>query len=447
MPNLSLPVDSPLLNREFIFGVATSSYQIEGSRDDRLDSIWDTFCAQPGRIADGSNGDIACEHIDRWADDVELIDYLGVDAYRLSISWPRVVTSEGQPNPRGLAFYSTLINALNARDIKVFVTLYHWDLPQYLEDRGGWLNRQTAYEFEKYADIVSHHLGNSVYAYATLNEPFCSAYLGYELGIHAPGKTGRANGRQAAHHLLLAHGLAMPVLRSNAPASLHGIVLNFSTSYAVSASTADQQAAALADEYLNHWYAMPVLAGTYPSVMDQLALHERPHIEPQDMALICQPIDYLGVNFYNPSRYKAGDDQWFEQVPPNNTEVTDMGWEVNPDSFTDLLLQLHQRYDLPPVYITENGAATIDELKDGQVHDAQRIAYFQGHLNAVDTAIRQGVDIRGYFAWSLMDNFEWALGYLKRFGIVYVDYKTQQRTVKHSGLAYRNLIKTRVSVR
>ncbi|MEO2267551.1 GH1 family beta-glucosidase [Pseudoalteromonas sp. YIC-656] len=444
MPTISLPDESAMLRRDFIYGVATSSFQIEGAIDTRIPCIWDTFCAQPNTIADNTNGDVACEHVKLWQQDVEMIAGLGVDAYRLSIAWGRVMNEDGSVNTQGLAFYQNLTAALNAKGIKVFVTLYHWDLPQYLEDQGGWLNRDTAHAFAQYADAVSKALGEDVYSYATLNEPFCSAYLGYEEGIHAPGKVGQAYGRQAAHHLLLAHGLAMKVLRKNVPNSMCGIVLNFSTAYSATDSQEDIDAARMGDEYHNHWYIQPLLEGTYPNVMAQISADAQPHIAQGDMDIIAQKNDFIGVNYYTRAVYKSDGQGWFEQVPPYGEDLTAMGWEIVPLAFTKLLVELHERYDLPPMYITENGAAFDDHLVDGEVVDKPRIDYFNSHLRAVNSAIEQGVDIRGYFAWSLMDNFEWALGYSKRFGIVYVDYASQKRTLKHSALAYKALLNNRL---
>ena len=446
MPNITLPANSLLLSKDFLYGVATSSFQIEGDRSGRLDSIWDTFCSQSNTIEDNSNGDVACQHVEKWQEDVALIAGLGVDAYRLSISWPRVVNSDGSVNDIGMQFYVNLVDELVKRNIKVFVTLYHWDLPQYLEDNGGWLNRDTATAFAHYTELVTSALGDKVYSYATLNEPFCSAYLGYELGIHAPGKTGVANGRQAAHNLLLAHGLGMKVLREKCPNSLNGIVLNFSTCHSATDSQADMLAAKLADEYHNRWYLQPIIEGTYPDICQQLPNEQQPDIHEGDMDIISQPIDFLGINFYTRTVYKATEDGWFDVVEPKNVPLTSMGWEITPDAFTEILVGLNDRYSLPPIYITENGAAMNDEMVNGEVVDTERVDYFNSHLNAVHNAVKAGVNIQGYFAWSLMDNFEWALGYTKRFGIVYVDYDTQKRTLKHSGIAFQELVKSRVNV-
>jgi len=441
--NISLPQHSTLRSPDFTFGVATASFQIEGGRQERLDCIWDTFCETPGKIVDSSTGDVACDHYNRWQDDLELIEGLNVDAYRFSVSWPRVMREDGQLNPEGVNYYIALLDRLLAKNIKPFVTLYHWDLPQHLEDKGGWLNRETAFHFQHYVDQVTQAFGSRVHSYATLNEPFCSAYLGYELGSHAPGIIGKEFGKKAAHHLLLAHGLAMQVLERNSPDSKNGIVLNFSPCYAMSDSNADVKAAALADAHFNHWYIKPVIDGRYPALLDQLPDAERPEILDNDLAIIAHPIDYLGVNYYTRAIVRADDQEGFALEVPENAPLTDMGWEIYPKGFTDLLVSLNQEYTLPPIYITENGSAMKDEIVNGEVNDSQRVAYLNQHLNAVDMAITQGVDIQGYFAWSLMDNFEWAEGYLKRFGIVYVDYQTQHRTIKASGHAYREFISAR----
>ncbi len=440
---ITLTKTSPLLQPNFVFGVATSSFQIEGAAESREPCIWDTFCATPGKIKDSSDGLVACDHVARWREDIELIAGLGVDAYRFSVAWGRVINRDGSINQAGLAFYQDLLAALQEKNIKAFVTLYHWDLPQYLQDEGGWLNRDTAFKFAEYTDVVTRAFGNKVYSYATLNEPFCSAYLSYEAGIHAPGVQDRQQGRQVAHHLLLAHGLAMRVLRKNAPQALNGIVLNFSPCHAASDSAEDKRAADMADQYHNKWYLQPLLEGTYPPLLSELAAAEQPVIADGDMAIINQPIDFLGVNYYTRTVYRANDKGWFSDVPPTTPPLTDMGWEIYPQGLTEILVGLNQRYKLPPIYITENGAAMPDTLVDGQVADQHRVDYFQQHLVATEQAITEGVVIKGYFAWSLMDNFEWAEGYAKRFGIVYVDYATQKRTLKHSAMALRDLFASR----
>ncbi|MEL0639154.1 GH1 family beta-glucosidase [Pseudoalteromonas aliena] len=442
MTKISLPFNSPLLTKDFVYGVATASFQIEGGYEHRLPCIWDTFCSTAGKIADNSNGHIACDHYNNWQQDIELIASLGVDAYRLSISWPRVMTQDGKLNPVGVKFYTDILDELKRKNIKAFVTLYHWDLPQHLEDNGGWLNRKTAYAFEQYVELITNAFGARVYSYATLNEPFCSAFLGYEIGIHAPGLVGKQYGKKAAHHLLLAHGLAMNVLNKTSPNTQNGIVLNFTPAYPLTNSQEDIDCAKYADDYLNQWYMKPIMEGQYPDIINQLPSDHLPDIHPGDMELISQPINYLGINFYTRQVYKAHPTDIYEPIAPTGP-LTDMGWEIYPQSFTDLLVSLNKTYTLPPIYITENGAAMPDTYNNGEVNDLDRLSYYNTHLNAVHNAVEQGVVIHGYFAWSLMDNFEWAEGYLKRFGIVYVDYKTQQRTIKNSGLAYKELISKR----
>ncbi|MEW6998494.1 GH1 family beta-glucosidase [Colwelliaceae bacterium BS250] len=437
---ISLPQNSKMLSKDFLYGVATASFQIEGGIDSRLPCIWDTFCAQEGTILDKSDGSVACDHYHLWQQDIELIESLGVDAYRLSISWPRVMNQDGSANISGLDFYINLLDGLNAKGIKPFVTLYHWDLPQYLEDNGGWLNRDTAYKFAEYAELVTKALGKRVHSYATFNEPFCSAYLGYEAGIHAPGLVGKANGRQAAHHILLAHGLAMDILNKYSPDSMNGIVLNFTPAYPATDSAEDLAATKFANDYNNQWYIKPLFDGCYPDTIDLLDDAHKPHIVDGDMDIICKKMDFLGINFYTREIIKAGDVEPFMVLPPKNVPVTDMGWEIYPQAFTELLIDLNSKYQLPPVYITENGCAMPDTIEDDVVDDQNRIAYYHQHLNALHEAIEQGVNVKGYFAWSLMDNFEWALGYSKRFGITYVDYETQQRTIKASGKAYKTLL-------
>jgi beta-glucosidase len=439
---ISLPLNSAMLSADFIYGVATASFQIEGGASSRLPCIWDTFCDTPNKVADGSNGLVACDHFNRWQQDIELIDSLGVDAYRLSISWPRVIKESGELNQAGVKYYLNILDELKARNIKAFVTLYHWDLPQFLENNGGWLNRETAYKFQDYADKISTAFGDRVYAYATLNEPFCSAFLGYEIGIHAPGIVGKEFGKKAAHHLLLGHGLAMQVLKKNSPNSKSGIVLNFTPCYPETNSSADISATAFADDYFNQWYIKPLFDGQYPDILAQLPQENHPEIVDGDMEIISHSMDFLGVNFYTRAIYRADPDEVFFQIAPPEP-ITDIGWEIYPQAFTELLVSLNEKYSLPPIYITENGAAMADKLVDGVVNDQDRVDYYQSHLNAVNDAIVQGVKVDGYFAWSLMDNFEWAEGYLKRFGIVYVDYDTQVRTIKASGMAYKALISNR----
>ena len=448
---LKLPDNSPLMARDFLFGAATASFQIEGGaeEDGRCPSIWDRFCDRAGAIKDGSTGKTACDHYRLWQRDIELIAGLNFDAYRFSLSWPRIVgDTKGTVNQAGLDFYKRIVETLRQRGIKPFVTLYHWDLPQYWADRGGWLNREVAYAFAEYADVVSRTFGNDIEAYATLNEPWCSAFLGYDLGIHAPGYKDRRMAFQASHHLLLAHGLAMPVLKENAPGAKHGIVLNFTPAYPFTSSHADSLAAELSDAETGHWFLQPLMERSYPRTVLHAYRQEAPLILPGDMESIGVPIDYLGVNYYTRSIVSAepaGPKPYYKTAPPAEAKKTAMGWDIYPDALTRLLKQLHAIYRLPPIYITENGAAFEDVPVEGRIEDGERIAYFQDHLDAVHRTMESGVDIRGYFAWSLLDNFEWAEGYTKRFGLVYVDYESQKRVVKESGKAFQKLLASRLS--
>ncbi|CCO49537.1 Beta-glucosidase B [Vibrio nigripulchritudo SOn1] len=436
-----LPKHSAMLSKDFTFGVATSSYQIEGgvTQDGRCPSIWDTFCLKPNAVDNQDNGDIACDHYHLWKQDIQMIKDLGVDAYRLSMAWPRIIKKNGETNQAGLKFYEQIIDECHAQGLRVFVTLYHWDLPQYLEDRGGWLNRETAYKFAEYAEVVSAYFGNKIDVYTTLNEPFVSAFLGYRWGIHAPGIKGEKEGFQASHHLLLAHGLAMPYLRKNAPKSMHGIVLNVTPAYPE--TEADQKAADYEDAESCHWFMEPILKGRYPDLVLEKQANNLPVILEKDLKIISAPIDYLGINFYTRSVVRFDSNRNIQSVTQENAEHTYIGWEIYPQALTDVLLRIKHYYpDLPLIYITENGAAGNDKLENGSVNDVQRMRYYQSHFNAVDQAIEAGVQVSGYFAWSLMDNFEWAFGYQQRFGIVHVDYTTQKRTLKNSAIAYRNML-------
>ncbi|EYB68124.1 Beta-glucosidase [Deinococcus phoenicis] len=424
----------------FTFGVATSSYQIEGAafEDGRGPSIWDTFCREPGRIRDGSRGDVACDHYHRWEADLDLIASLGVDAYRFSVAWPRVQPSGSGPvNAAGLDFYERLTDGLLARGVAPHVTLYHWDLPQPLQDAGGWTNRETAHRFAEYGAAVAGRLGSRVKSYATLNEPWCSSVLSYEIGEHAPGLQDRRLALAAAHGLLLGHGLALPEVRRLAPASQAGIVLNLGPQMPASDQPGDRAAARLADGRLNRWFLDPLLCGAYPQDVWDACGADVPEVREGDLALIAAPLDFLGVNYYSRGVLGAAGGS-----VPAGASVTDMGWEIYPQGLTDLLTRLKADYPtLPPVVITENGAAFADQLQGGQVHDPARVQYLQTHLEALRQALAAGVDVRGYFAWSLMDNFEWAYGYEKRFGLVYVDYPTQTRILKDSAHWYRQFLR------
>jgi len=431
----SPPADSGLWRKDFLLGAATASYQIEGAvrEDGRLPSIWDRFSATPGKVLAGDTGAVACDHYHRWEADLDLLTRLNFEAYRFSIAWPRVMDEAGRPNARGIAFYKRLLERLKEKGIRTFATLYHWDLPQYIEDRGGWLNRETAWRFADYADLMSRELSGLVDAWMTLNEPWCSAYLGYGNGHHAPGL---ANGRyatQAMHHLLLGHGLAIPVLRANDPASAKGIVANVGRGTPDSSSEADVRAARRFEVQHNAWILDPLLKGEYPEALFELWPGTEPLVLEGDLKTIAAPLDFLGINYYFRTNVKSDGAHGFIEVPLEGVERTQMGWEVHPDGLRDLLTGFARTYDnLPPIYITENGMASDDRVSDGRVDDTQRIAFLKRHLAAVDAAMAAGVDVRGYFVWSLLDNFEWAFGYERRFGVVHVDYDTQVRTPKRS---------------
>jgi beta-glucosidase len=425
--------------REFVWGVATSAYQIEGAahEDGRGDSIWDEFCRRPGAIKDGSNGDRACDHYHRVDEDVELIASLGVGAYRFSISWPRVQPrGEGAWNEKGFAFYDRLVDRLLARGIAPYLTLYHWDLPQALQEKSGWMSRDTALRFAEYASEVGRRLGDRAASIATHNEPWVVAILGHEAGIFAPGLQSQKAAMQVAHHLLLSHGVALDALRSQECKAPLGIVLNQAPIHAASDSPEDVAKARLDDGLTIRWYMDALLLGRYPDDVLSFLGEDAPCVLEGDMDAIRRPLDFLGINYY--TRNVSGTGAPREPIQ-SGREVTDMGWEVFPRGLSELLGRLHQDYRLPPLYITENGAAYRDRLIDGRVADVDRIRYLESHIAAMADAREAGVDVRGYFVWSLLDNFEWADGYSKRFGLVHVDYETQRRTLKDSAIWYRSL--------
>lgn len=438
------PIDPNALNSafpdDFVWGVATSAFQIEGAAttDGKGPSIWDTFCRQPGVIADASNGDRACEHYARWSDDLDMVAGLGVDAYRFSVAWPRVrPTGAGAWNDKGLEFYDRLVDGMLARKIKPYLTLNHWDLPQALQDTGGWANRDTVHRFVEYAIGIHDRLGDRVASIATHNEPWVVAVLGHETGVFAPGLKSRKTAAQVSHHLLLSHGLAMQALRDRGCKAQIGMVLNLSPMYPATGSAADQVKTRLEDGRLVRWYMDPLFKGHYPQdVLDHLGT-DAPDVEAGDLDIIKAPMDFLGVNYYSRTVVSA-EKPW--DVKTGGLEITDMDWEVYPEGLTALLVRLHKDYEVPPLFVTENGGAFKDKLLAGHVHDTARVAYIRSHIAAVAEAMRQGVKMGGYMVWSLMDNFEWASGYEKRFGIVYVDYDSQQRTLKDSALWYREFL-------
>ena len=434
----------PLFPPDFVWGAATAAYQVEGAvrEDGRGESIWDRYSATPGNIVNGDTGVVACDSYHRHGEDTRLIRELGLDAFRFSISWPRVLPNgTGRVNTAGLDYYDRIVDELLASGIEPYVTLYHWDLPQALEDSGGWPSRATVDAFTEYAEAVVSRLGDRVRTWITQNEPWVVAWLGYGLGVHAPGRRSEADALAAAHHVLLSHGRAAQVLRRDAPGARVGVTVDLYPTYPHSGSDADVEAARRADGARNRWFLEPVLGLGYPS--DMLEQYERilPGIEPDDLKTIGAPLDFLGVNYYSRTVVRAGSAPALPvQVDIDGVERTDMGWEVYPFGLKDLLLRLHRDYELPDIYITENGAAYPDARRNGSVPDPQRISYVDRHLSALRDAIDEGVPVRGYFLWSLLDNFEWAFGYSKRFGIVYVDFETLERVPKASYHWYRDLI-------
>jgi beta-glucosidase len=440
----------------FLWGAATAAYQIEGAADEdgRGPSIWDTFSHTPGRVRHGDTGDVAVDHYHRVEQDVALMVDLGLDAYRFSVAWPRIVPDgDGAVEPQGLAFYARLVTLLRSAGIEPVVTLYHWDLPQALQDRGGWANRATVDAFVRYAAVVHDALGADVATWMTINEPWCAAFLGYASGHHAPGLTDPRAAMRAAHHLLLAHGDATAAMRRAAGAAHRfGIVPNLYGVQPAGNRPEDLAAARAVDGLQNRLWLDATLKGRYPD--DIHAIFTRfgadDAIRAGDAERIAQPMDVLGVNYYEQHHVRAGVGQGLGSPFPGCEDVefvpsppphTGMGWGIEPDSLEAMLVRLHEEYDPPPIMICENGACFDDVVgPDGQVHDPERRDFIAAHVAAVGRAIAAGVDVRGYFVWSLLDNFEWAHGYARRFGITHVDYATQRRTLKTSGIWYRDLL-------
>jgi beta-glucosidase len=440
--------DLSLLPAGFTWGVATSAYQIEGAATEngRSQSIWDTFSHTPGKVARGDTGDDACDHYHRWPEDIAIMKQLGVDAYRFSIAWPRVVPGgDGPVNPAGLAFYDRLVDALLEAGITPYPTLYHWDLPQALQDRGGWRSRETAEHFARYASRVADLLGDRVADWATVNEPRCSAWIGHLEGRHAPGLTDITAAVPASYHLLLGHGLAAQAVRAAAPGARVGIVNVLSTCEPASDSGDDVEAAARFDGHVNRWWLDPIHGRGFPPDMLKVYGVDLPE-RPGDLETIAAPLDWLGVNYYSPSIIAddpAGGPPYAKETAPAGAPETMLHWEVRPDGLERVLVRLAEEYAPRRVYVTENGSAWADTVApDGQVHDAERARYLEEHLAACGRAARRGVPLAGYFAWSLLDNFEWDYGYDARFGLVYVDYSTQRRSVKDSGRRYASLIES-----
>ncbi len=445
-------MDKQEFPKGFLWGVATSAQQIEGAAREgsRGESIWDRFARTPGRISDGSNPGVACDHFHRWEEDIALLRRLGVQAYRFSVAWPRVVPDGGGAvNERGLDFYDSLVDGLLAAGIQPFVTLYHWDLPQALQDQGGWGNRKTAEDFVGFAAAVSRRLGDRVRSWATHNEPWCIATLGHEQGEHAPGHRDPAESLRVAHHLLVSHGWAAGVIRESSPGSEVGIVLNLTPAFPASDAPSDADAVRHFDGAFNRWYLDPLFRGEYPAdaVADRvrrghLPAGELPFVREGDMKSIATPLDFLGINYYSRVVVQSsGTGEPVAVAVAPKEQLTDMGWEVYPQALEDLLMRVTREYRPRKIFITENGAAYTDTMAaSGIIADTRRVAYLRNHLASAHRALEAGAPLAGYFVWSLLDNFEWAHGYTKRFGLYNVDFSTQRRTPRDSAYWYRDVV-------
>ncbi|MEU2779413.1 GH1 family beta-glucosidase [Streptomyces sp. NPDC007162] len=442
-----MTIDLAALPHDFLWGTATAAYQIEGAaaEDGRAPSIWDTFSHTPGKIAGDDNGDVACDHYHRWREDIALMRRLGTNAYRLSVAWPRVLPGgDGPVNTKGLDFYDELIDGLLEAGITPSVTLYHWDLPQALQDRGGWPVRATAEHLASYASVVAERLGDRVHHWTTLNEPSCSAWIGHLEGTMAPGWTDLTAAVRASYHLLLGHGLAAQAIRAAAPGAQVGIVNNLSTVFTVTDRPEDAAAARRHDGHVNRWWLDPVHGRGFPADMVETYGVELPE-RPGDLETIATPLDWLGLNYYFPAYVEddpAGPAPYARSVYRADVPCTGMDWEIDASGIETLLLRLTDEYGARRLYVTENGSAYPDVVRpDGTIDDPERQEYLAGHLAACASAARKGAPLAGYFAWSLLDNFEWAYGYDKRFGLVHVDYDTQVRTIKGSGHRYADIIR------
>ncbi|GGI97742.1 beta-glucosidase [Alicyclobacillus cellulosilyticus] len=428
----------------FLWGTATAAYQVEGAaqEDGRGPSIWDTFAKTPGKVLNGDTGDVACDHYHRYPEDVRLMKELGMQAYRFSIAWPRIFPEKGRYNPKGTDFYKRLVDTLHQHGILPVATIYHWDLPQWIQDEGGWANRRSVDYFVEYANTLFRELGDVVPLWITHNEPWCVSFLSHWLGQHAPGHRDLREALQVAHHVLLSHGRTVQAYREAGLSGRIGITLNLTVVDAASEDPADLRAAQISDGNANRWFLDPIFRGSYPADMVEIYTEQAgpfDFVHADDLDIIRRPIDFLGVNYYTRSVVRAGEDGMPKPVPPAGP-VTDMGWEVHPESLYRLLTRLRREYTGLPLYITENGAAYPDRVVDGRVDDPERIAYLRDHFAAAHRFIQEGGNLQGYFVWSFMDNFEWAFGYSKRFGLVYVDYATQTRIPKASALWYRDVI-------
>jgi beta-glucosidase len=428
-------VDRKDFGPNFVFGTATAAYQIEGGQTDgRGPCIWDTFAATPGNVKNADDGKIACDHYNRWPEDLDLIRDGGFDGYRFSLAWPRLIPEgAGAVNQAGLDFYDRLIDGMLERGLKPFATLYHWDLPSPLQDKGGWMNRDIAGWFGDYAALVARNFGDRLTATATINEPWCVAFLSHFLGIHAPGYRDLRAAARAMHHVLLAHGTAIDALRAEGAKNL-GIVLNLEKSEAASNSDEDKLALDYGDALFNRWYLGGVFKGQYPENLTTALGQYLPDGWQKDMEVVSRPLDWVGINYYTRGLYKH--DASRAGIPitqiKGDLPQNDLGWEIYPQGLTDLLVRVSNEYTKLPIYVTENGMS--------ENNDERRVSFYDDHLKAVLAARQQGADVRGYFAWSLLDNYEWAQGYSSRFGIVHVDYETQKRTPKGSYRAFQGML-------
>ena len=446
--------DQPFLRRsdfpaDFRWGCSTSSYQIEGAvlEDGRGESIWDRFCATPGRIRDASSGAVACDHYRRWPQDLDMAASLGTNAYRFSIAWPRIFPGgRGRvPNQKGLDFYARLVDGMLERGLEPWGTLYHWDLPQALQDQGGWAHRDTIAAFVEYTDVVSRHLGDRIKHWITHNEPWCTAFIGNYEGAHAPGLKNFQTALQVCHNVMVSHGLAIPVIRRNVAAAEVGAALSLHPLYPASDSARDVAATLRHDGLRNRWFLDPLHGRGYPADIWNLLGDKAPVVQQGDLQAIATPTDFLGVNYYFPEVVADAPGQGVmatRVVDSPNVERTAFGWEVSPDGMVALLSRVARDYQPAVIYLTENGSSYEDVVSpNGEIDDGERRRYLERHLLALREIVAKGIPVKGYFAWSLLDNFEWAEGYIRRFGLTHVDFKTQQRRLKLSGKWYRSFLK------
>lgn len=434
---------------DFRWGSSTSSYQIEGAvnEDGRGESIWDRFCATSGNVRDGSSGAAACDHYHRWPEDLDIARNLGTNAYRFSVAWPRIF-AEGRgktPNHKGLDFYSRLVDGMLERGLEPWVTLYHWDLPQALQDQGGWVNRDTVDAFVEYTDVVSRHLGDRIKHWITHNEPWCTAFHGHYEGVHAPGIKCFKTALQVCHNVLVSHGLAIPVIRRNVPDARIGAALSLHPLKPASHSEQDIAATKRHDGLRNRWFLDPLHGRGYPNDVWSILGDNAPVIQDGDLEIIATPTDFLGVNYYFPEIVVDAPGMGAMStsvVETQNVERTAFGWEVSPEGMVTLLSRVASEYRPAEIYLTENGSTYDDTVTpEGRIEDFQRRNYLERHLLALRQIVNMGIPVKGYFAWSLLDNFEWAEGYIRRFGLTHVDFETQERRLKASGEWYRAFLR------